>query len=119
MRRVLERVGEHWEIIEAENGEDAVAKAQDFRPEVVILDLVMPLKDGMAASREIAKVLPEVPILMHTLYSSPQVQLEAEKVGVLKVVPKSDTSVLVAAVQEVVHSRPSAAGAPPASEQVS
>lgn len=109
MRRVLEGVSEQWEIIEAENGEDAVAKAQDFRPDLVILDLVMPLMDGLTASREIAKVLPNVPILMHTLYSSAEVGLEAGKVGVQKIVPKSDSIGLVSAVQDIFHSIPPAA----------
>jgi DNA-binding NarL/FixJ family response regulator len=105
MRRVLERLDEHWEVIEAENGEDALAKAQDFRPDLIVLDLVMPQMDGLTASREIAKVLLDVPILLHTLYSSPELQVEAGKVGVRRVVPKSNSGVLVSAVQDLVHSK--------------
>lgn len=104
MREVLEGAGERWEIIEAENGRAAVTKAREISPDLVILDLVMPLFGGLAAARLISKVLPGVPILLHTLYWSEQVDLEAAKAGVRKVVRKSDTRALVSAVKEVVAS---------------
>ena len=99
---VLAAVG-GWEIIEAANGEEAVAKAGEFKPGLVILDLVMPVKNGLAASREITRLLPGTPILLHTLYSSPQVEIEAAKTGVRKVVAKSETTVLVSAVQDALN----------------
>jgi CheY-like chemotaxis protein len=105
MRQVLESAQDHWEIVEAENGNVAVAKAQEVRPDLIIVDLVMPVMDGLTAAREIAKLLPDIPILMHTLYSSPQVKLEAETVGVRKTVAKSDSNVLISAVEELLHSR--------------
>jgi DNA-binding NarL/FixJ family response regulator len=102
MRELLEASGE-WEIIEAENGEQAVAKAQQYLPRLVILDLVMPGKDGFVASREITKLLPGTRVLMHTLYSSPQIKIEAAKTGIRKVVQKSESSVLVSAVREALE----------------
>jgi CheY-like chemotaxis protein len=115
MRHVLEGLDECWEVIEAEDGLDAVAKAQESRPNLVILDLAMPQADGLTASRALAKLLPDVPILMHTLYSSPEVELEAGKVGVRKVVPKSESSVLVSAIQDILGPKPStpSAASPP------
>lgn len=101
MREVLEATGE-WEVIEAEDGEQAVAKAQECLPRLVVLDLVMPVKDGLKASREIAELLPGVPVLMHTLYSSPQVQIEASRSGVRKVVPKSESATLISAVRNAL-----------------
>jgi CheY-like chemotaxis protein len=109
MRQVLEGVG-RWEIIEAENGIDAVVKAQELRPQLVILDLAMPVMDGLTASREIARLLPGVPILLHTLYSSPQVEWEAGKSGVLRVVPKTQISALVSAVQDALHAAAESCG---------
>jgi DNA-binding NarL/FixJ family response regulator len=102
MREVLEASGE-WEIIEAENGDQAVVKAQECLPRLVILDLVMPGKDGFIASREIAKLLPGTRVLMHTLYSSPQIKIEAAKSGIRKVVQKSESSALVSAVREALE----------------
>jgi DNA-binding NarL/FixJ family response regulator len=106
MRQVLETVGKRWEIIEAEDGSEAIAKAQELQPNLVILDLVMPGTDGLAASREIAKSLPEIPILMHTLHSSPRVKLESIKAGVRKLIPKSDASLLISAVEELLQQQP-------------
>ena len=101
MREVLEEVDEQWEIVEAADGRDAVRKAQQLRPELVILDLVMPVSGGLTASRQISKLLPRVPILLHTLYWSEEIELEAAKAGVRKVVRKSETHALVSAVQDV------------------
>src|SRR5579863_1758594 len=102
MREALEGA-ERWGVIEAENGKEAVEKAQEHRPQLVILDLAMPVMDGLTASREIAKILPGTPILLHTLYSTPEVELEAGKSGVLRIVPKAEASTLVSAVQEALH----------------
>jgi DNA-binding NarL/FixJ family response regulator len=109
MREVLEEVDEQWEIVEAADGRDAVRKAQQLRPELVILDLVMPVSGGLAASRQISKLLPRVPILLHTLYWSEEIELEAAKAGVRKVVRKSETRALVSAVQDVLGSAPESA----------
>src|ERR1017187_9226779 len=108
LRQLLESVG-HWEIIDVENGREAIAKAQELRPQLVILDLVMPVMDGLAAARELSKLLPEIPLLMHTLHWSPQVELEAQKVGVRKVVPKADSKGLVSAIQQALAAEPPAA----------
>ena len=50
LRHLLESVG-HWEIIDVENGLEAIAQAQEFRPNLIILDLVMPVMDGLTAAR--------------------------------------------------------------------
>ena len=110
LRQVLDNEGQgQWEMLEAENGLEAVILAQKAKPTLVILDLAMPLKDGFRTAREIGQLLPGTPILMHTLYWSARVELEALKVGVRKTVPKSDSSVLISAVRELLEeSDPSA-----------
>jgi len=102
MHQLLERAGD-WEIIDAENGQEAIAKAQELAPNLIILDLVMPVMDGLAAAREISKLVPQTPLLMHTLHWSPQVELEAQKVGVRKVVPKADSNELVSAIRHFLN----------------
>jgi len=106
MCQVLEGVEQQWEIIEAENGNEAVSKALATKPDLIILDFVMPQMDGLTAAREIAQFLPDVPILMHTLFSTPRIGHEANKVGVRKTVAKSDSRVLISAVEELLHSKP-------------
>ena len=99
LRTLLEGAGP-WEIITVENGQDAIARAQELKPNLIILDLVMPVMDGLRAARQISQMLPDVPLLMHTMHWSPQVELEAQKVGVRKVVPKSDSRLLISTVQQ-------------------
>jgi DNA-binding NarL/FixJ family response regulator len=104
MGETLRGVAEELEIVEAENGEVAVKQALTVKPDLIILDLAMPVCDGLTASREIAKVLPDIPILMHTLYWSAQVEFEARMAGVRKVVPKSDSRALLSAVRDTLNS---------------
>ena len=103
MREVLESVEPEWEIIEAEGGREAVAKAQEFRPGLIILDLVMPSMDGLTAARKIGKLMPDIPVMMHTMYWSPRVTLLARTVGVRRVVAKSDSGALVSAVRDLLQ----------------
>ena len=99
LRSLLEGAGP-FEIIVAENGQEAVSKAQELKPNLIILDLVMPVMDGLKAARQISQLLPDIPLLMHTMNWSPQVEVEAQKVGVRKVVPKSDSRLLLSTVQQ-------------------
>jgi hypothetical protein len=64
--------------------------------------LAMPVMNGLMAAQEITKVLPTVPIVLYTLYSSTQVELEAKKHGIRKVVEKTHSGALVSAIQELV-----------------
>lgn len=101
MRTLLEGAGS-WEILEVENGQQAIAKAPELKPNLIILDLVMPVMDGLNAARQISKLLPDTPMVMYTMHWSPQVEVEAQKVGVRSVVAKSDSSLLVSTVQQLL-----------------
>ncbi len=96
-----------WEIVEVENGKDAIAKAQELKPNLIILDLVMSVMDGLSAARGISRLLPETPMLMYTMHWSPQVDVEAQKVGVRKVVSKADNRLLLSLVQQFLAGVPS------------
>jgi CheY-like chemotaxis protein len=97
---------ESWEVIDAQNGQEAIAKAQELKPNLIVLDLVMPVLDGLAAARVLSKLMPDLPLLMHTMHWSPQVELEAQKVGVRKVLPKTDSRGLIAAIQQFLTAEP-------------
>jgi CheY-like chemotaxis protein len=101
LRILLEGAGP-WEIVEVQNGQQALAKAQELKPNLIILDLVMPVMDGLSAARQISKLLPDTPMLMYTMHWSPQVEVEAQKVGVRSVVAKSDSRLLVSTVQQLL-----------------
>ncbi len=106
LRQLLEGVGV-GEIIDEENGQTALSRAIEVRPDVVILDLAMPVMDGLSAAREISKILPQTAILMYTMHWSRQLELEAKKSGVRMLVSKSEGTVLLAAVQELLGARQS------------
>ena len=66
----LLEVEDELEVVgQAENGEEAVRFAARLAPDVIIMDLVMPGKDGVAATREIHALLPETRILILTTFS--------------------------------------------------
>jgi CheY-like chemotaxis protein len=106
LRHLLETAG-NWEVTEAEDGRAAIAKAQEVNPKVIVLDLVMPVMDGLAAARDLTRLVPDIPVVMYTMHWSAQVQLEAQKAGARRVVAKTDSQGLVAAIQELLASQPS------------
>ena len=55
---------------EASNGIEAVTNAVQLRPDIVILDLTMPVMGGFEAVRELRKVLPDIPILFYSMHES-------------------------------------------------
>jgi DNA-binding NarL/FixJ family response regulator len=102
LRLALQSRG-RWEVVEAKDGEDAVRKAKEVRPNLIILDLAMPVMDGIRAARSITMQMPEIPIIMHTLHWSPRVKAEALKSGVRRVVAKSDSATILGAVEELLR----------------
>lgn len=93
-----------WQICaEASNGSEAVLKARESKPDAVILDFAMPLLDGLDAAREITRTLPSVPILLFTLYDSPEMTLAAREAGVSRVLPKTASGLpLIQAVRDLL-----------------
>ena len=96
---------------EAEDGKTAIRKACDLRPDLIIMDLVMPQMNGLVASREISEMLPDTHIVLHTLHAVPEIELEAKKNGISRVVPKSQGYSIVSVMRELVNGQPSSASA--------
>lgn len=98
LRGVLEE-HEGWRVCdEARNGHEAVERFQLVRPDVVVLDFQMPEMNGLDAARVIARLSPDTPILMVTLYLSKQLSDEARKVGIRGTCAKADIGSVVDAV---------------------
>jgi CheY-like chemotaxis protein len=107
LKKLLESHSDRWKVCaEAADGLDAVQKAVESKPDLVIIDLQMPFLDGLSASVRIADFLPKVPILMNTIYKSEYVDLEARKAGVRQVISKSDSEALLRAVEELLGKEP-------------
>ena len=56
----------HYEYFRAENGQEAIDKATTEHPDLILMDLKMPRMDGLAATKEIKAVLPNMPIIAVT-----------------------------------------------------
>ncbi|MGC1108051.1 MAG: response regulator transcription factor [Candidatus Acidiferrales bacterium] len=79
-----------WQVCaEAKNGSEAVAQAKELHPDLIVLDLAMPVMDGMTAAREITRNRPGTRVIMFTLHASPEVEEHAKRAGVKRVVSKA------------------------------
>jgi DNA-binding NarL/FixJ family response regulator len=105
VRTVLESRG--FEVCgEADNGQDALAKALQLRPDLVILDITMPVLDGFTAAREIHKRLPGVGILLLSMHESASMVNVAKSSGARGYVAKSEgIASLVKAVDAIANNR--------------
>ena len=97
-----------WTVCgEAGDGTEAVLKARELKPDVVILDLAMSGTNGLFASREILKTMPTIAILLHTVNNIPAVVAEAKKYGIRRVIGKGeDGDRLLNAIQTELDARP-------------
>ncbi len=105
MGLLLEQEGD-WTICgEAENGQVAIDRVRELRPDVVILDLSMPVMNGLEAARAIKTIAPGTRILMFTLHTYPYLSDEARKAGIDQVLSKTESTggELLQAVRTLVH----------------
>lgn len=103
LRQLLDEHPDLRVVAEAENGRDAVELCRRMQPEVVLMDVHMPVMDGIAATREIKRELPLTIVLMLTALEDPELLSEALRAGaagyVLKHAGKKE---LVVAIRSVL-----------------
>ncbi|HEU5179957.1 MAG TPA: response regulator transcription factor [Candidatus Polarisedimenticolia bacterium] len=101
LKALLER--EKFEIAgEASDGREAVRLAESLRPDLILLDLAMPLLNGMDATREILKSNPSAKVILLTMHSEDSYVLEALRAGAVGYVVKTRASgELLQAIREV------------------
>jgi len=81
---------------EAENGKEAIDKAWELHPDLIVLDLSMPVMNGLEAARALKRTMPAVPVIMFSEYSDAFSEQEARSAGISALVSKADSlSVLV------------------------
>ncbi len=108
MKAVLELVPDIRIIGEAANGLEAVRLAEQFHPDVILMDLVMPELDGIEATRRIKASQPDARILVLTTFTGEEMIFPAIKAGALGYQLKdSSPEALVEAIRAVYHGEPS------------
>jgi CheY-like chemotaxis protein len=76
---------------EAVNGRDAIQKAEEFRPDLIVLDFCMPVMDGLEASRQLTQLMPNVPLLMLTSHVGKVMEEDARKAGIRRIIAKGES----------------------------
>jgi two-component system nitrate/nitrite response regulator NarL len=74
---------------EAENGLEGVEKAENLKPDLVIMDLSMPVMSGFEAASQIRKILPDAKIILFTVHEGDEVERKAREAGIHAVVSKN------------------------------
>jgi DNA-binding NarL/FixJ family response regulator len=75
---------------EAENGREAIEKAQELRPDLIVLDLSMPVMNGIDAARALRRLMPAVPLIIFSEYGDVFSAEEAHSAGISALVLKSE-----------------------------
>jgi two-component system, NarL family, response regulator NreC len=102
LRLVLERQPDFRVVGEASDGREAVALAQQHKPEVVVMDIGMPNLNGIEAARQVTAALPEVSVVILSMHSDEAYVLRALKAGARAYLLKeSAESDLIAAIRAV------------------
>jgi DNA-binding NarL/FixJ family response regulator len=108
IRRLLRRLiesHEGWTVCgDANDGREAIGKAAQLNPDVIVLDLAMPEMNGLQAAREISRHSPEIPMLLLTVQQvSKELTNEALHAGFKGAISKSTGSEVVKAIEVLLQ----------------
>jgi two-component system response regulator NreC len=103
LRGLLEKAG-HEVVAEAADGREVLRLARTLSPDIAVLDMSMPLLNGLDAAYEIQRISPNVKTILLTMYNDKNYVLRALREGVRGYVLKSQASVdLIHAIQEIMR----------------
>jgi CheY-like chemotaxis protein len=88
VRELFESYVNSVECSEAENGVDAIAKTQQLKPDLIVLDLSMPVMNGFEAAKIFRELFPAIPIFMLTAHYMAATERAALQVGIRAVFSK-------------------------------
>ena len=89
---------------DAENGREAIAKAQQLHPDLIVMDLSMPVMNGLDAARILRRLMPQVPIIMFSDFADALPEKEARSAGISALVPKAEnTTTLIRTARSLFH----------------
>ncbi|MGE5263755.1 MAG: response regulator [Acidobacteriota bacterium] len=105
LRRVLEMEDDLLIECEAANGEEALEKARDLKPQVVLMDINLPKMNGLQATRELTATRSDIAVIVLTAYHDDEQMLHALRAGASAYFPKDvESQELVRAVREAAKS---------------
>lgn len=85
-----------WRVCgEASNGAEGVSAATRLHPDIVVLDLSMPVMNGIEAARQLKRLIPETHLLMFTSFATPTLEEAARDAGIEAFVPKNEGAILL------------------------
>jgi two-component system response regulator NreC len=94
-----------WEVCgEASGGQEAIDKAKELRPDVIIMDISMPGLDGLEATRQIRLTAPEIEVLIVTMHGSREMMQAAKRAGARGYIVKSASFDRLAEALQAVRS---------------
>ena len=107
LRALLEAQEGFIVVGEAENGREAVKKAQELSPDVVIMDIAMPILNGLEATRQIKRVLPDSKVVALTMYNDEEYVFQILKAGASGyLIKETATNELINAINSVRAGNP-------------
>ena len=103
---IFEREPDFHVCAVVENGREAVEEAYRLRPDLIVLDLTMPVMSGLEAARVLRQLMPLVPILIYSATPNEVSEKTAKTLGIAGLISKTDrVSVLINAVRNALHPR--------------
>lgn len=103
LRKLFEESG--WSVCgEAANGEEAIAKVQELKPDLVVLDLSMPVMNGLTAGRILKQTIPQTRLILFTSFGALLSTRELEPAGFSASIPKDDAGRLITTAQTPLKS---------------
>ena len=93
------------EVIEAENGKEAVMRDLQEKPDAVILDIVMPEVGGIEALQVIKEVNPDIPVIMLSSAGTPQKLMKTLELGAMDFIQKPYTSAQIKRAVESIRKK--------------
>jgi DNA-binding NarL/FixJ family response regulator len=104
--RVLQSRADVEECAEATNGKEAVEKTLQWRPDLILLDVRLPVLTGFDAAREIKRHAPDIPILFFSIHYTKEILEEARSAGNGFILKEKIVEMLPNAVDALLHKQP-------------
>ena len=102
------REGDFQVCAEVDNGRDALLKAQELYPDLIVTDLSMPQMNGLEETRALRKLMPGLPVILYSAHIDSYVAKEALAAGASAVVPKTEVVAMLIRTARTLMDQPAA-----------